>query len=61
MVTLKKIKILYLIDELQRGGKERQFVELIRGLNKDIFEIHTITFLEVNGDFSEEVKKYSKK
>lgn len=35
------MKILYLIEELNGGGKERRLVELLKGLTKDAnFEIH---------------------
>ncbi len=38
------MKILFLIEELGRGGKERRLVELLKGLSKfpDDYELHLI-------------------
>ena len=36
------MKILYLIDSLAFGGAERQFVELIKGLDRSRYEVHLI-------------------
>jgi len=38
------IKILYSIDTLGPGGKERQLVEILRGLDKNIFKVSVVTF-----------------
>lgn len=53
------LKILHLLDTLRRGGKERQFVELIRGLNKSKYQIHTIVLHKRLDGYDEEVKKIS--
>lgn len=54
------IRVLHIIDELRRGGKERQFVELLRGIGKDEFEIFTISFLPRPDGYDEFVKEHSK-
>lgn len=39
------MKILFAIDSLHRGGKERQFIELVKGINASCdFEIQLIVF-----------------
>ncbi len=43
-MNLKKIHILYLIDGLYPGGKERQFIEILKGLNREEFKIGIVTF-----------------
>jgi len=55
------MKILHLLDTLRRGGKERQFVELIRGINKSKFEIHTIVLEKRTDGYDEEAKNLSYK
>ncbi|MFN8258885.1 MAG: glycosyltransferase [Bacteroidales bacterium] len=40
----KKIKILYIIDGLFPGGKERQFIEILKGLDREEFTIGIVTF-----------------
>ena len=40
----KKIKILYASDGLGNGGKERQLIETIKNLDRNLFEIGLITF-----------------
>ena len=37
---MEKIKILAVIDHLGKGGAERQFINLVNNLNKEIFEVH---------------------
>ncbi len=39
-----KIKILYIIDGLFQGGKERQFIEILKGLDRKKFTIGIVTF-----------------
>lgn len=44
------MRILYLFDGLVRGGRERRFVQLIKGLNKvgynDLYLINTRNIIE---------------
>ncbi len=49
--------ILQLLDTLRRGGKERQFIELIRGLDKSEFQIHIIVLEKREDGYYEEAKK----
>lgn len=44
MEKRNKIRILYLIDGLYPGGKERQFIEILKYLNRDEYHIGIITF-----------------
>ena len=53
------MKILHLLDTLRRGGKERQFVELIRGLNKTNYQIHTIVLEKRKDGYDDEVRELS--
>lgn len=53
------LKILHLLDTLRRGGKERQFVELIRGLDKSKYEIHTIVLEKRKDGYDDEVRELS--
>ncbi len=54
---MKKINLLFVINTLEAGGKERQFVEIIKYFKKDrIFRIGVITFNE-NCHFTYEVKE----
>ena len=55
-----KIKLLYIINGLPSGGKERQFIELIKSINKDLFDYRLITLkniIEVSGSeqFQEQI------
>ncbi len=59
--NISKITVLHIIDELRRGGKERQFVELLKGLDRSAFSIHTICFLERQDGYDEQVKELSSK
>ncbi len=51
----KKINILFVIDGLYPGGKERQFMELLKGLDKSVYKIGIITFHE-NMFYTEQAK-----
>ncbi len=39
-----KIKILYIIDGLGGGGKERQLIEILKGTDREKFTVGIITF-----------------
>ncbi len=52
----EKIKILYVIDGLFPGGKERQFIELLKNLNRADYQIGIITFNK-NLFYTEQAKK----
>ena len=51
------MRILYLIDSLRPGGKERQSVELLKGLHQRGVEITVVT-LGVDGFFEQELKDH---
>ena len=53
------IVVLHLLDVLRRGGKEKQFLELIKGINKSKFQIHTIVLEKRTDGYDEEVKSLS--
>lgn len=53
------MKILHLLDTLRRGGKERQFVELLRGLDKSKYIIHTIVLEKRKDGYDDEVRELS--
>jgi glycosyltransferase involved in cell wall biosynthesis len=54
----KKIKILYFIDGLYPGGKERQFIEILKLLDRQTYTIGIVTFNK-NLFYSETAKKLS--
>ncbi len=41
---MSKIKVAFFISNLGQGGAERQFVELIKGIDKTIFEVYLILY-----------------
>lgn len=43
-MSAKRIHILYLIDGLFAGGKERQFIELLKGIDRTEFKVGIVTF-----------------
>ncbi|MEQ9413234.1 MAG: glycosyltransferase [Cyclobacteriaceae bacterium] len=51
---MKRVQILFLIDSLSPGGAQQQLLELIKGLNKDLFKIYVITWSP--GNFYDELK-----
>jgi len=57
-VNKKKIKILYVIDGLFQGGKERQFIEILKGLDREVFTIGIVTFNK-NLFYTEQAKELS--
>lgn len=40
----RKINVLFLLPSLRFGGAERQVVDLVNGISRDIFNIHLLTF-----------------
>lgn len=54
-IEQEKIRIVFIIDGFNPGGKERQVVELLRNLNRFKFELHVITY-NVNQHYSDIVK-----
>lgn len=58
MVSFKKVKIVFLIRSLHFGGTERQLLELVKGLDKNIFDI-TIALFYDEGDLKSEFSKIS--
>lgn len=53
------IKILNILDLLRRGGKERQFIELLRGLDRTKFEVHTIVLEKRVDGYDDEARTLS--
>ncbi|KAA3607016.1 MAG: glycosyltransferase [Calditrichaeota bacterium] len=53
-----KIKVLFITDTLDCGGKERQLVELLKGFSREEFEYHIIT-MKKDAFFNEEAKKFA--
>jgi len=53
------LRILHILDSLRRGGLERQFIELIKGLDKSKFEIHTIVLEKRNNGYDDIAKELS--
>ena len=52
---MKKIKLLLVTSNLLQGGAERQFVELIKGINKDNFEITVLLYAVQKDVFFQEI------
>jgi glycosyltransferase involved in cell wall biosynthesis len=48
------MKVVFLIDKLNRGGAERQLIELVKGLNENRFEI-TVVIFHHGGDLRPEL------
>ena len=48
------MKVVFLIDKLNRGGAERQLIELVKGLDKNRFEITVVIFHD-GGDLRQEL------
>lgn len=53
---MKKIKICFVISNLFSGGAERQFVELIKHINKDRFEVYLYLYAVNRGIFYNELE-----
>lgn len=53
------MNILNVLDSIGRGGLERQFLELIKGIDKNKFKIFIIAFEEPPISYIEEIKTYS--
>lgn len=47
------MKLLFIIHSLKFGGAERQLVELIKGLNRHIYEVHLICLDNVSEGYTE--------
>jgi glycosyltransferase involved in cell wall biosynthesis len=41
---MKRIKILFVISNLPQGGAENQFVQLIKRINKNMFNVHVVLY-----------------
>ncbi len=54
----EKINILYVIDGLLPGGKERQFIEILKGIDRNQFKIGIVTFNK-NHFYTEKAKELS--
>ena len=53
-----KIKIAFFISNLGQGGAENQFVQLIKGLDKNIFDVHVYLYAYQKKAFFDEVFLY---
>lgn len=53
------IRVLHILDTLRRGGKERQFIELIRGIDRSVFQVHTVILEKRADGYDEEAKALS--
>ena len=42
--NIKRIKILFVISNLPQGGAEKQFVQLIKRINKNVFNVHVVLY-----------------
>ena len=51
------MKILFVIDSLRFGGAERQLVELIKGLDKNKFEIHLCCLINDPAGYTDIIKE----
>jgi len=51
-----KIKILYIIDGIIFGGGERAFAQIIKGIDKEKYEVYCACFAK--GAFAEKIKNY---
>jgi len=47
------VKLLFIIHSLKFGGAERQLVELIKGLNRQVYEVHVICLDNVAEGYTE--------
>lgn len=54
---MTKIKVAFLISNLGQGGAERQLVELIKGINKNVFEIYLFLYAYQKETFYKEIFK----
>ena len=55
---MEKINILILVDELRRGGKERQLFELVRGIDKSRFSIILYSFFPRVDGYDREIQQH---
>lgn len=55
-VNFKVLKIAFIIDKLNHGGAEHQLIELVRNLNRLLFDITVIIFHPV-GELIKELEK----
>lgn len=53
----RRIKIGFIISNLSQGGAEKQFVELINGLDKDIFDVYVYLYAYQKKAFYDEIFK----
>jgi glycosyltransferase involved in cell wall biosynthesis len=54
----KRISILFIIDGLNAGGKERQLVEILKGIDKSRFKLGVVTFNN-NQHYTKQVALYA--
>ena len=52
---MKRIKILFVISNLSQGGAENQLLQLIKGINKQKFEVHVVLYAYQTQAFFSEI------
>ena len=50
----KKYKIIFIIDTLTVGGAQRFLINMIKGLDRDLFEPKVVTIM-IKGEFAKEI------
>ncbi|MDP1853768.1 MAG: glycosyltransferase [Candidatus Omnitrophota bacterium] len=53
---MSKIKILYIIDKMDRAGTQKHLLEVLRLINRDVFEPHLCCLVRI-GELEEELNK----
>lgn len=57
IIKRNKIKILFIIDHLDSGGAQKQMIELIKGLNKKVFNIYVCSLDDNRKQLEPELKE----
>jgi glycosyltransferase involved in cell wall biosynthesis len=52
----KPVNTVYLIDSLERGGAQRQLVELVKGVDKSVINPHVVVYHDIM-DFKEDLDR----
>jgi glycosyltransferase involved in cell wall biosynthesis len=52
---MNKIKILFVISNLPQGGAENQFLQLIKEINKQVFDVHVVLYAYQKKAFFNEI------
>ncbi|PIQ83268.1 MAG: hypothetical protein COV75_08380 [Candidatus Omnitrophica bacterium CG11_big_fil_rev_8_21_14_0_20_63_9] len=54
---MSRIRLVHIIDNLGRGGAQRQLVELLKGLPRDRYELHVISMSTEKLDYAQTIRK----